>query len=68
MLKLIFIWYFDVMLCLDLFLSFFDLRDKAKHMPLIKDNIEMCELCSIAVTGEFHFCNKGNNFICLIRK
>ena len=56
------------MLCLDLFLSFFDLRDKAKHMPLIKDNIEMCELCSIAVTGEFHFCNKGNNFICLIRK
>ena len=41
------------MLCLDLFLSFFDLRDKAKHMPLIKDNIEMCELCSIAATGEF---------------
>lgn len=32
-LKLIFIWYFDVMLCLDLFLSFFDLREKAKHMP-----------------------------------
>lgn len=46
------------MLCLDLFLSFFDLREKPKHMPLIKDNIEMCELCSIAATGEFIFATK----------